>query len=232
MPRSLGLLRMAGLLGTLLLISACSATSHHQAASQHVTHTSSHTTTYTEGDQYVTLAAPYQRVSKTGKVEVVEVFSYGCIHCANFAPYAEKLRQSLPAGVVFKLVPASFNAAWLPYAQAYYAATQLGVAKPNHLKLFKQKFKQHYPINSLSDLADFYAREGVSRDKFLKIANSKQASAAIKANQKLIRAWGVPGTPCIVVDGKYRSNNISSDKALVALTRYLVQRELSAKAAK
>ena len=101
-------LRVFTLLVGLLLASACTAQSS--------------TAPYTEGNEYVTLPAPQQRLSSEGKVEVVEVFSYGCIHCAQFAPVAEKLRKQLPAGVAFKLLPAPFSAEWLPFARAYYAA--------------------------------------------------------------------------------------------------------------
>jgi thiol:disulfide interchange protein DsbA len=222
MSKRFASLRTLALLGSLLLASACGAAGTGNAAAP-----------YTDGDEYVTLPASHQqRYSAAGKVEVVEVFSYGCIHCADFSPKAEKLRQSLPPGVVFKLVPAPFNQEWLPYARAYYAADKLGVVPRTHLKLFVEKFQQHYPLNSLDDLADFYAREGVNRDEFMRIANSPEATAALKADLALIQKWGVDGTPTIVVDGKYRSNKVSSFDQLVDLTRWLVKRELAGKGAK
>jgi thiol:disulfide interchange protein DsbA len=212
-------LRTLALLGGLLLTAACSASTSGNAPAP-----------YTEGDEYVTLPAPQQRYDNDGKVEVVEVFSYACIHCAEFAPEAEKLRKSLPPGVVFKLVPAPFNQAWLPFARAYYAADKLGVVSRTHLKLFVEKFAQHYPLNSLDDLADFYVREaGVNRDEFMRIATSPQATTALKADLALIQKWGVDGTPTIVVDGKYRSNQVTSYTQLADLTRWLVKRELDGK---
>lgn len=183
---------------------------------------------FTEGVEYVTIAHP-QRYAPQGKVEVVEVFSYGCIHCYHFSRDADQLSRSLPPGVSFHYVPASFNEAWEPFARAFYAAQELGVAKRTHMALFQQKFAQHYPINSLSDLADFYAREGVDRARFLKAAHSVETDRRLKHSNALIADWGVDGTPTIVVDGKYRSNRIESYGELVKLTRWLVQRELKAR---
>ncbi|EIL93398.1 thiol:disulfide interchange protein DsbA/DsbL [Rhodanobacter sp. 115] len=220
MSKRFASMRMLALLGGLVLASACSAASN------------SATAPYTNGDEYVTLPGPHQRYSNDGKVEVVEVFSYACIHCAEFAPDAEKLRKALPPGVKFKLLPAPFNQAWLPYARAFYAAKQLGVVQQTHLKLFVEKFAQHYPLNSLDDLADFYARQGVNRAKFMQIATSPEATTALKADLALIQKWGVDATPTIVVDGKYRSNNITSYSQLVALTQWLVKRELAEKGGK
>ena len=209
-------LRILALLGGLLLATACTASNSDPAP-------------YTEGQQYVTLPGPHQRYSSEGKVEVVEVFSYGCIHCAHFAPTAEQLRKALPAGVVFKLVPAPFSAEWLPYARAFYAAKKLGVVEKTHLELFAEKFAQHYPINSLDELADFYAKQGVNRAEFMRIATSDEVTAKIKSDLALIRQWQVDGTPSIVVDGKYRSENVHTLDELSALAQWLAKRELAGK---
>src|ERR1035438_4072585 len=45
-----------------------------------------------------------------GKVEVMEVFSYGCPACNHFVPVMRKLKQSLPANAVVNFLPAGFNA--------------------------------------------------------------------------------------------------------------------------
>ncbi|WP_233840821.1 thiol:disulfide interchange protein DsbA/DsbL [Dyella sp. 2HG41-7] len=211
--------RIAAMLCGLLLTTACSAAGPDASAAA----------PFTDGDQYVTLPAPYQRVSASGKVEVVEVFSYGCIHCAEFSTYVDKLRKSLPAGVEFKFVPAPFNDAWVPFARGYYAAKKLGIVERTHDAFFDAKFKQQYPINSMDEIADFYARNGANRAEFLKIANSPEVDAQIKKDFALIQTWGVDSTPTIVVDGKYRSANIKSFAELVDLTKWLVQQELNAK---
>lgn len=216
MIKSFARLRLLALVGGLLLASACSASQQSPAP-------------YTEGEQFVTLPAPHARLSPEGKVEVVEVFSYGCIHCAHFAPTAEQLRKSLPKGVVFKLLPAPFNDQWMPFARAYYAADKLGVVERTHLALFKAKFEDQYPINTLDELADFYASHGVNRAEFLRIANSDAATAQMKKDLALIQQWQVDGTPTIVVDGKYRSAKVKTLDELVGLTQWLVQRELAGK---
>lgn len=209
-------LRLLSVLGGLLLASACTAAPEAPAQ-------------FTEGDQYVTLPAPHERYSSEGKVEVVEVFSYGCIHCAHFAPLAEQLRKSLPKGVVFKLMPAPFSEEWLPYARAYYAADKLGVVERTHLALFQAKFDQHYPINTLDELADFYASHGVDRAQFMRIATSPEATEQLKKDFALLQKWKIDGTPTLVVDGKYRTAHVKSLQELADLTQWLAKRELAGK---
>lgn len=209
-------LLVLALSGSLLLASACTAKSSAPAP-------------YTEGTEYVTLPGPHQRYSNAGKVEVVEVFSYGCIHCAHFAPVAEKLRKQLPAGVQFKLMPAPFSAEWLPFARAYYAAKKMGVVDRTHLKLFVAKFSRHYPISSVDELADFYAREGVDRAEFMRIATSAETTAKLKSDLDLIRKWQVDGTPTLVIDGKYRVATVHSYEEMAAVAMWLAKRELAGK---
>jgi thiol:disulfide interchange protein DsbA len=180
---------------------------------------------YTNGNEYVTLPTPV-RASKDGKIEVVEVFSYGCVHCAHFEPYAESIQKKLPAGVVFRSVPAVFNAAWEPYARAFYAAQELGALNRTHAALFKAIHEDHYPIRTMDELGDFYARNGVDRAAFMKIAQSDEVSQKIISDTRLIQAWQIEGTPTIVVNGKYVSKNITSFDQLAAMTQWLVKREL------
>jgi thiol:disulfide interchange protein DsbA len=117
----------------------------------------------------------------------------------------------------------------MPFARAYYAARQLGVVDRTHLELFRAKFEQHYPIATLDELADFYARQGVDRAKFLRIANSDATTAQMRKDMALVQQWQVDGTPTIVVDGKYRNAHVQSLEQLVELTQWLVKRELSGK---
>jgi len=187
------------------------------------------TATYTEGQQYAATTTPQRLDPKDGKVEVVEVFSYGCIHCAHYESYAEALQKQLPKGVTFRVVPAAFNDAWLPYAQAYYAAQKLGVAQKAHAALFKAIHTDHYPIHTIDELADWYATNyGVDKAKFVALATKDDGiRQRILADGKLIQGWGIDGTPTLVVNGKYRSAQIKDFDELNGVTMYLVNKELT-----
>ena len=53
---------------------------------------------WTEGKHYSVLTPVAGLTLGPGQSEVTEVFSYGCPACAQFAPFAHKLQQSLPKG--------------------------------------------------------------------------------------------------------------------------------------
>lgn len=221
------LLRGALLACGLLLTAACSAhnddsatatsapTASAAAGAKAGTPAPASSTHFTEGNQYVALKLPAGQAAPTGPVEVVEAFSYGCPHCAEFAPYMDKLRAGLPKGVTVRYMPVVFSEAWAPYAQAFYAARQLGVLEQTHDAMF-QAMLEHYPLNSLQDMAAWYGRHGVDPQQFMAAATSAETMQQMAADQHTEMGWGVDSTPTLVV-GRRASD--AGDAPFVALMR-------------
>jgi thiol:disulfide interchange protein DsbA len=202
----------------LLLTAACSAHNDAPATpdpSAAATPAPAVTAHFTEGNEYVKLPLPKGQAAPTGAVEMVEVFSYGCPHCAEFAPYMDKLRAELPKNVDVHYMPAVFNPTWMPYAQAFYAARQLGVLKQTHDAFFKATL-EHYPLNSLQDMAAWYGHHGVDPQKFMATATNAVTSRQMAADQHTEMGWGIDATPTLVV-GRRASN--AKDAPFVALMR-------------
>jgi thiol:disulfide interchange protein DsbA len=210
----------------LLLTAACSAhndgsptasavAASAQAAASPEAPVPAASTTFTEGKEYVALKLPAGQAQPTGPVEVVEAFSYGCPHCAEFAPYMDKLRAQLPKDVTVRYMPVVFSDAWAPYAQAFYAAQQLGVLEQTHDALFKAML-EHYPLNSLQDMATWYGRHGVDPQKFLAAATSDETIRKMTADRNTEMGWGIDSTPTLVV-GRRASD--AKDAPFVALMR-------------
>ncbi|HET8898127.1 MAG TPA: thiol:disulfide interchange protein DsbA/DsbL [Rhodanobacteraceae bacterium] len=188
---------------------------------------------WVEGKNY-TVIEPAQPTLTPGKVEVVEVFSYACPHCHDFVPFADKIRASLPDYASFQSVPAGFSfTAWRTFQRGYFAAQALGVADKAHDALFSAVFDKRSISGTdptLDDLAKFYAAYGVKPDEFLATANSFGINAKIKRANERIKAWGVTGTPTLIVNGKY-SLSVGSAGGFaqtVELVDWLVAREHAA----
>lgn len=215
--RTNGLIRVALLACGLVLAAACSA--HNDAGGSSVAASApaapSPAPQFTEANQYITMKPKPGQPVPTGPVVMVEVFSYGCPHCAEFASYMDKLRAELPQGVEVRYMPAIFSQDWVPFAQAFYAARELGVVAKTHDKLFQAKL-QHYPLNSLEDLADFYARQGVDHDKFMAAATSAATTQQMNQDMQTEFTWGVDSTPTLVV-GRLQSD--AKGAPFVALMR-------------
>jgi thiol:disulfide interchange protein DsbA len=178
-----------------------------------------------------------------GKVEVTEVFSYGCPACNAFVPVVHKLQQSLPANAVLTYLPASFNPSedWPMFQLAFCTAQALGLAEQTHDAMFDavwktgemaiidpatQRIKGHLP--TLEDAARFYNhRTGVPIDKFLSTAKSFAVDVKVRSDEDAIQAYRVDRTPTIVVNGKYRLQveSAGGTDELVELVKWLVAKE-------
>jgi thiol:disulfide interchange protein DsbA len=179
------------------------------------------------GKDYVVLTPP-QPTWGTGGVEVVEVFSYACVHCAQFQPLVNSWKKTLPAGVKFRYVPAVFGGIFDNAARAFFAAEAMGVQERTHDQVFKAMFiDKTIKSGSLEEFANLYAGLGVNRAKFLEIMNSTTVSAKLNRAKQFAQRTGVNSTPTIVVNGKYRVTAKSHEGAL-QITDYLIARELAA----
>ncbi|MET0230352.1 MAG: thiol:disulfide interchange protein DsbA/DsbL [Rhodanobacteraceae bacterium] len=183
-----------------------------------------------EGKNYF-LVDPPQPTASGDKIEVLEVFSYACPHCAHFQPTAEEIKKALPAGAVFTYMPAVFNPSWEPYARAYYTAESLGVVDKTHQDLFDALHRDHLPMRTIDDLAGFYAQHGVDKAKFLATSGSFEVESKLQRAAQIVKADGVDGTPSIIVNGKYRVTGASAGgyPQVVQVVDYLVKKELDAK---
>ncbi len=186
-----------------------------------------------QGEDYELIAAPGPFEPLAGKIEVVEVFGYTCPHCAHFEPQVEAWAAKLPADVRFTPVPAAFGGYWDAYARAFYAAEQVGVLKRSHADVFKALHEQRsLPMQSVSpqELATFYANYGVEPQRFTDALRSAQVDEKIKKAREFAMRTQVPGTPAVIVNGKYLVRARSFDDTLRVADALIARERAAAKA--
>jgi protein dithiol oxidoreductase (disulfide-forming) len=198
---------------------------------------------WTEGQHYF-LITPAQPTSvPKGKIEVTEVFSYGCPACNHFVPVMRKLKQSLPATAVVNYTPAGFNAAenWPMFQRAYVTAQMLGIADATHEAMFDAvwttgelaildqstgQLKARLP--TIEDAARFYNRTtGVSASDFIDAARSMGADTRIGQADGMLIRYQVSATPTMIINGRYRLDVLSAGgpDELIELVKWLVAKE-------
>ena len=141
-----------------------------------------------------------------GKVEVLELFWYGCPHCYAFEPELSEWVKHKPDYVEFVRVPAVFAHNWELHARAYYAAQQLGVLDKIHQPLFDAIHKEGRKVFSEEELAAFFADQGVDAEAFKKAFNSFDVDTKTRHAIALTREYGITGVPALIVNGKYRTS--------------------------
>jgi len=139
------------------------------------------------------------------KIEVTEVFWYGCIHCYHMDPLLSAWVKKLPADVVFKRMPGLPQPAWAPMAKAFYAMDDLKLSDKLHTALFDAIHKEKVldPTNEVAAIDWMTKKSGLDKSKV--DAAFKSFSMNNKLNQaaQYFRATGATGVPSFIINGQF-----------------------------
>lgn len=165
-----------------------------------------------------------------GKIEVAEIFSYTCPHCAQFEPLLLDWRKKQTADVKFTPIAGPFGGNPIPFQKAFYAAQTLGLVDKTHEAMFRAvHIDQTINYQSVTDeqLGAFYAKYGVKAADFIGTMNSFAINAKGKRAEQFMQRSGVDASPSLVVNGKYKVKGKGFEDML-RITDHLVARERSA----
>jgi len=177
------------------------------------------------GIHYEVLPIPVATATP-GKIEVVEIFSYGCGACFRFDPVVEAWRAKLPPDVAFRRIPAMFRQEWAILGQAFYTAEALGVSEQLHGALFDAIHLRGVDFRSPQVLAGIFRdAAGVDEADFDRTFNSFGVRSKTQQADANGRMYRLSGVPTLVVDGRYRIYGGSIDASttgMLAVVDYLV----------
>jgi len=171
----------------------------------------------TAGKDYTPIA-PAQPTEDAGKIEVIEFFSYGCPHCADFNPLLAAWTAKLPADVVVKKVPITFGrAAWTNIAKLYYTLEVTGDVARLEADVFKAIHQEHVNLFDERSLTEWVVKKGVDAKKFADTFNSFGVNSKVKRADQMAQAYKIQGVPALAVEGKYMVGDMGfSEKLAVA----------------
>ena len=183
-----------------------------------------------EGIDYVRLAAP-QPTGEASKIEVVELFWYGCPHCYHLEPMLEKWAAAQPDDVALVRIPAVLNPRWDVLARAYYTAEMLGVIEQIHAPLFKAIHEKKQKFDDEDALAKFFVAQGVDEKQFRETYKSFGVVSKVNRARQMTQRYGISGVPALVIDGKYRTSasQAGSHADMLEVTDALIARERQAR---
>jgi thiol:disulfide interchange protein DsbA len=183
--------------------------------------------------KYFPVNPPQPPLTDSGKIEVIEFFSYGCGHCAMFQPYVDAWVKSIDASKVELIyVPVTFRPDFALLARGYYAAELLGVAKSTHHRVFDVIFNGGTPaVRTFNDVAAIYEKVGVNKTDFMAAAQKLSVEEKLRKSHQLMEAFRIDGTPTMIVAGKYRITGESAggNDKVFAVVNELIAKELAAK---
>jgi thiol:disulfide interchange protein DsbA len=148
-----------------------------------------------------------------GKVEVVEVFWYGCPHCYALDPYIESWRKTKPAYIEFKRVPVTWQAVHQSHAKLFYTLQALGKEEALHSAVFAEMhdnknymYMQGDDKETLNAQMMFAKAHGISPTDFTNAYNSFTVQTDMAKADDLVHRYHVDGVPLLVINGKYSTD--------------------------
>jgi protein dithiol oxidoreductase (disulfide-forming) len=152
---------------------------------------------------------PALQVEAEGKIEVLEFFWYGCIHCYNLEPMVEKWEKTLPKDVQFRRVPAVFNDRWAIDASIFYALEAMGLIEKLHRPLFDAIHKDRLRTDVQKDFMEWLQKQGVDTKKFTETMKSFGVQSKMRRAAQMTALYKIDGTPAMAVHGRY---TVSTDQ--------------------
>jgi thiol:disulfide interchange protein DsbA len=164
--------------------------------------------TWQAGTHYTLLERPQTPGVGKGKVEVNEVFWYGCSHCYALDPALESWKASKPAYIEFVRIPVVWGPVHRQHAKLYYTIQAL--KRPDlHSKIFDAIHRDGKPLSAEKDedaralQLEFLKANGVSEKDFNAAYDSMPVAMNVSRAQDLTSIFAVASVPLIIINGKY-----------------------------
>jgi len=172
---------------------------------------------FVEGVNYKKIT-PVVGTSDSSKIEVLELFSYGC-------PWL----KSKPANVDFGRRPVSFGRqVWANYAQAYYTAEVLDVLDKTHAPMFNAIHKENNKLSDVASIRELFLKNGISSDDFESSFYSFAVDARLRRDQRTLGKYQSNSVPTMIVNGKYRIDSTMTDhnnEKMLEVVDFLIKKE-------
>lgn len=185
---------------------------------------------HNQGEAAYAEISPPQPTNDPNKIEVVELFWYGCPHCFHLEPKVEEWLSVKPDDVEFIRMPAILGANWELLARAWYTAELLDVTHKIHKPLFDALHKERQRITRVDALRDFFVSQGVSAADFDSTYNSFGVAAKVNRAKQMTQRYGINGVPAFIVNGKYRTSAsmAGGEEAMFETVNELIAKERQA----
>lgn len=177
----------------------------------------------TAGKDYTPIS-PAQPTEDANKIEVLEFFSYGCPHCADFNPLLAAWVAKQSADVVVKKVPVSFGrAAWGNIAKLFYALEITGDQARLEADIFKAIHQERVSLFDDKVMLEWVVKKGVDQKKFSDAYASFGVMSKLKRAEQMTQSYKISGVPTLVIEGKYQVGGRDFNEALAIADKLIAK---------
>jgi protein dithiol oxidoreductase (disulfide-forming) len=179
---------------------------------------------------YRVLAVP-QPTASPGKIEALELFSYGCPHCNEFYPLLNAWLAKQPKDVVLRREAIGLGReGWVNLARAYYALKVTGDLPKLDGALFHALHEEHLPLFDEQHLAEWVGKHGGDAEKFTAAYISFAVNNQTVQADAMAQTYTIEGIPALIIDGRYLVLGDSHEQMLANADKAIALARSAAKA--
>jgi len=179
------------------------------------------------GTHYIELSAPVN-TNDSSKVEVLEVFWYGCSHCFRFEPLIANWEATISADVDFGRFPAMWNGLMEVHAQVYYTAVAMDALDIVHEHVFNAINIEGNRLQNEGQIGALFAKYGINEEEFSKSFNSFSVRTKVNQAKQRMQAYEIRSTPNMIVNGKYlvtTGESVRTQADMLEVVDFLIEKE-------
>jgi thiol:disulfide interchange protein DsbA len=156
-----------------------------------------------EGVHYQPLPQPVPTEAAADKIEVRELFWYGCPECATLEPLLTQWRNGVTGDLVFVRMPVVWNDLMALHARLFYTARALEAEDRLSQAAYRAVGEQQNPLRTPEQIKALFLANGIAADAFEAAWSSEAVSTAVEAARARSGDYGSGKLPAVIVNGRF-----------------------------
>ena len=155
-----------------------------------------------EGRHYQALASALPTETGADRIEVRELFWYGCPECAAVSPMMSDWRDGVTGDLIFIRTPVIWNQVMALHARIFYTARELGIEDTVHHAAF-ESIREGKPLNTETQILEMFTDLDVSQQDFISAWQSDNVDNAVNTARNATALYMPDKLPAVLVNGRY-----------------------------
>ena len=177
-----------------------------------------------EGEDYTLLDTPLTNQQRDS-IEVIEYFSYRCIHCKNFEPFLEDWLVEIPENVNFARQHVVFSTSDELFARTHLALQQSPNYSSLHNRLFSAVHDRQKQFTDIEEITSYLQDYDLDPNEFNRSLTSTRTDRRLTNNRSRQARSQLTATPSLLISGKYLISMNNGQPRALEVASELIERE-------
>lgn len=158
---------------------------------------------YKAGVDYEIIKPEIENSNKTGEVNVINFFSYGCLPCVDTTKKMEEWKMKMPYYAQMNNSPVSPTIASSYPARIYFTLEKLNRLDLN-MPFLEESSNGKTDFSKFDILTSWFDGRGIKTEDFKKGFDSNEVIGKVYSAPSVMKTYNIDSIPTITIAGKYK----------------------------